>query len=102
MACLRATDYERDPRKDSPSLAGASRGITDFRSAVSRLVLPDARRGEKPFGTRRTPSGTDRCHCATDSKAWKADTCAAPRRECESFFPSTMTFLGRASLLVQR
>src|SRR5882724_1455470 len=63
MACLRATDYERDPREDSPSLAGALRGITDFRSAVSRLVLPGARRGEKPFGTRRTPPRNDRDAC---------------------------------------
>src|SRR5882724_6523320 len=74
MACLRATDYERDPREDSPSLAGASRGITVFRPAVSRLVLPGARRGEKPFGTRRTPSGNDRDVCGFYALPWPATT----------------------------
>ena len=44
MACLRATDYERDPREDFPILAGTSRGMADFQSLVSNLVLPSAMR----------------------------------------------------------
>src|SRR2546430_2322931 len=94
MACLRATDYERDPREDSPILAGALRGMTDFRSAVSRLVLPGARRGEKPFGMRRRRQANDRDVCGFYALPQPATTTSLAKNHACHAGPTALSYEG--------